>query len=172
MASFTDRDGRSWEVQICGPTIDLVREEVDPLFLRDDDTKDVNTATRLNSDPALLCHVIYLLCKKQCEKRDVSLDDFYSGVIGNGETIELAGEALAAAIINFTPPKKRALIEAVAAKQKAVEELAIAKGLAALNDPRMEAAVQQGIDEAIKKMWTRLNGVIGSPDTAESDPTA
>lgn len=172
MASFKDKDGRAWELQICGPTIDLVREEVDPLFLLDDDTKEVNTSNRLNNDPALLCHVIYLLCRKQCEKREVTLDDFYSQVIGSGETIEAAGEALAAAIVNFTPPKKRAFIQAVAAKQKAVEELAMAKAMAALNDPALEAKILASIDEAIAKALTPPTGATDLPGTAESGPKA
>ena len=81
-----------------------------------------------------------------------------------------AGEALAAAIVNFTPPKKRAFIEAVAKKQEAVEALARAKGLAALNDPNLDTMIERSIEEAMRKALTRLSGVTDSPATVESVP--
>ncbi len=175
MATFTDKDKREWDIRIDGPTIDAVRE-VDPLFLLDDDTTERNTALRLEADPALLCHVIYLLCKKQREERSFSLETFYQDVIGNGEAIQAAGEALTTAIENFTPPRKREFIKAVAKKQNAVEELARAKALARINDPafdpKISEALDRNLDSVIDKMLTRLGNVTSSPASAGSAPTA
>lgn len=174
MASFKDSKQRDWDIRICGPTIDLVREEVDPKFLLDDDGNEKNTGARLESDQALLCHVIFLLCKKQREERDVGLDEFYQDVIGTGEAIEAAGEALTAAIENFTRPATREFIKAVNKKQKAVAELARAKALARIEDPTLDpkisAALDKNLDGVIEKMLTQLGNATNSPDSAESDP--
>lgn len=171
MASFIDSKSREWTISICGPSIDDVRE-VDPQFLKDEDGAENNTASRLGEDPALLCHVIYTLCQKQREKRDVSLDEFYTEVIGDGEAIEAAGEALTTAIENFTPPRKREFIKVVAKKRKAVEELAMAKGLAKINDPNLDAQIEKMLDDAISKAFARLGNATDSPDSAESTPEA
>lgn len=152
MASFIDQKQREWDIRICAPTIDLVRED-DALFLLDDDNRKQNTAARLENDPSLLCHVIYTLCKKQREERGVTLDQFYEDVIGDGDTIAAAAEALAAAIENFTPPRKREFIRAVAEKQKAAENLALAKALAKLNDPTLEAKIEREIDERLANLF-------------------
>lgn len=173
MASFTDKEGREWNLRLSGPTIDLVRQEADPKFLLDDGEDD-NTATRLGDDAALFCHVIFVLCKKQRDDRSVSLDDFYNEVIGSGEAIEAAGEALEKAIANFTPPRKREFIAAVQKKQRAVEDLAMAKALAKINDPELEAQIlatlDRKIDAAIKNALTPPPNATSLPGSSESAP--
>lgn len=173
MASFIDSKQREWDIRICGPSIDLVRE-TDPLFLLDDESKDQNTPVRLAADPSLLCHVIYALCKKQRDERGVGLDDFYTEVIGDGESIEAAATALEVAITNFTPPKKRAFITAVANKQRAVEELAMTKAMARLNDPALENQISEALDKNLTavfgKLMTQLANATSSPASAESHP--
>ena len=174
MAAFKDTSGREWEIRIDGPAILRVRENGDEKFLLKDDDEN-NTASRLSDDPALLCHVIYLLCEKQRNERGVTLDSFYQEVIGSGEAIEAAGEALEKAIANFTPPRKRDFITAVASKQRKVEDLAMAQAMAKLNDPELEdriaAAINERIDAALNKL-TRPSSATSSPDSVESIQTA
>lgn len=170
MPSFRDNKDREWELRIDAPSIDKVREDYDPKFLLNDNDQD-NTASRLANDPALLCHVIYVLCGKQRAERNVSLDEFYGEVIGSGEAIEAAGEAVAKAIANFTSPQKRKFIEAIAQKERQIESLAIEKALAKINDPSLQerilASLDNNLDEAINKALMPRSNATSSPDSSE-----
>lgn len=154
-SAFKDSKGREWTLQITAPLIDAVRE-VDPKFLLDNPEAGDNTANRLAADSGLLCHVIYVLCRKQRESLGVTLDEFYVDALGTGELIEAAAAALEAAIENFTPPKKRAFIKAVATKQRAVEDLAIAKVTARISDPDLEAKISAAMDAQLDSILAQM----------------
>ena len=168
MAGFKDKEGREWKLQLDAPTIIRVREECDPQFMVNDATEGDNTATRLADDQVLLCLVLYQLCAKQCEKRELDRESFLSEVIADGDTIQSAVEALGVAITNFTPPRKRAFISAVAKERQAAEEYAMAQGMARLSDPAMQTQIRQKIDEALNKAFARLGSATDSQDSAES----
>jgi hypothetical protein len=155
MATFRDNKEREWTIRLDGPSILRVREESDERFLLNDDVEP-NTATRLAADPALLCHVIFLLCQKQREERSVSLDEFYEEVIGCGDTLAAAGDALEAALANFSHPRKRVFITAIAEKQRAVENLAMEQALAKIQDPALEEKIKLAIDAQIDAALNRL----------------
>ncbi len=139
MPSFKDQDARDWELPLDALAILKIREDCDPRFMLGDESEEDNTCLRLEDDPILLCRVLYLLCDKQRADRSVSEADFYLKVLGDGDTIQAAGEAMVATIINFIQPRKRKWIEAVVAKQKAVEDLVIAKALAKMDNPELIA---------------------------------
>lgn len=171
MPSFSDNKEREWEIKIDAILIDKIREDLDPKFLLNDSDQD-NTSNRLSRDPVLLCHVVYALCEKQRNQLGVSLDEFYGEVIGDGEAIEAAGRAVAKAIGNFISPQRRALGEAVAAKEQEVEKLGTEMVLARLNDPALSLAVMANldalIDEAINKTLMGQRSATSSPDLSAS----
>lgn len=170
MASFKDKDGREWKISIDAPTIMRVRETCDPLFMVSDAKEGDNTATRLADDQVLLCLVLYRLCDEQCEKRDLTDEQFLKEVIADGDTIQLAVEALEVAITNFIPTKKRPLISAVAKERHAAERYAMEKTMARLSDPQTQTAIRQSIDEALNKVFARLGSATDSQDSVESPP--
>ena len=176
MPSFKDQDARDWELPLDALAILKIREDCDPRFMLGDESEEDNTCLRLEDDPILLCRVLYLLCDKQRADRSVSEADFYLKVLGDGDTIQAAGEAMVATIINFIQPRKRKWIEAVVAKQKAVEDLVIAKALAKMDNPelisRMEKAIDMQMDAAIEKSLTQLENASDSPASAASTPAA
>lgn len=174
MSSFIDQANREWSVNIDAILIDRVREEADPKFLLNDTDED-NTAKRLANDPSLFCHTIFVLCEKQRNERGVTLDDFYREVIGNGEAIEAAGEALQQAIANFTSPRKRQFIEAITKKEREVEDLAMQRALAKVNDPALAekilATLDTNLDAALAKALTPAKSATNSPALSESTPS-
>ena len=172
MATFNDSSNRDWEIRICGPTIEQVREEADKLFLLDDEAKGHNTFERLDADPALFCHVIYVLCKKQCVERKIDdIESFCFAALETGEAMEAAAEALTKAHENFTPPRKREFIKAVANKRNEVEDLALKKAMAMLGDPTLETEMSEAMDKKLagvrSQMLTQLGSATSSPVSAE-----
>jgi hypothetical protein len=174
MASFHDKSGREWELRIDAPQIFKVRE-IDPKFMLGD-TEENNTAKRLGADPALLCHVIYELCAKQRDERSATLEQFYQDVIGNGEAIADAGDALAKAIANFTHPKTREFAERINHKQEEIRELAMEKALAKIDDPQLKekvlASLETRLDAEIENLLTQLSSATSSPASSASTPPA
>ena len=174
MATFKGSGNQEWNIRICGPTIIDVRAEADAHFLLNDG-EDNNTFARLEEDPALFCHVIYVLCKRQAVERKIeNMTDFCFAVLEKGEALESAAKALKEAHENFTQPKKREFIKAVARRQAAAEDLAMEEAMAMIDDPQLEAEMKKAISSNIaglrSKILTRLGSATDSPATAESLP--
>lgn len=176
MASFKDKSEREWKIQLDAPTILKVREEVDPKFMLGDDSEEENTCTRLGDDQVLLCLVLYVLCADQCEAARIGQASFMKDVIGDGDTIQAAGEALETAIVNFIQPRKRKWVKTVVEKTRAMEDLAIAKGLAKLDDPALmakwEASIDAQMDAALDGLTTLPKSATSSADLSASTPPA
>lgn len=172
MASFNDNSGKEWEVRLDAPTIMRIRGECDPRFMLEGDGED-NTYQRLQTDPVLLCRVIFHACHKQRGERQISEETFYFDVIG--DAIDAATDALLKAMQSFTPRRMRELLGAFAAKQTRIRQLVTEKALARLNDPGLEEAlvamVDKQIDAAFAESLTPPSSATSSPASAESAPT-
>lgn len=176
MATFKDAQDREWKVALeDARQIQRIREECDPDFLKNDfaNGADDNTFARLQSDPVLLCRVIFLLCEKQRVERGISEEGFYLGVIG--DAIESATNALLAAIKAFYPRRIRELLE-VFADQDILRQQAVEKAAARISDPELRAEIQQAmenqIDLGFKTLMTQLSSATTTPGSSESPPSA
>src|SRR5689334_4376134 len=127
MATFK-ANNQDWSLRLDAPTITRVRQECDPEFLQANEA--YKTFERVASDPVLLCRVIYLLCEKERKERKIEEENFYLHVLGSGDAIEQAAEALKDAILSFTPPRMRGLLTASAAKNERIRQIATDKALA------------------------------------------
>ncbi len=169
MASFKDKAGREWSIQLDSLSILKVREECDPRFMLGDESEEDNTCTRLGDDPITLCMVLYSLCEQQVKSAGLERDTFLKSVLCDGDTIQAAGEALVAAIINFTQPRKRRLLEAIVKKQKAVEELGVTMALAKIDDPatteKLKSLMATKMDAAIDRALTPPEKPFDSADS-------
>ena len=158
MAKFKDNKDVEWEITINATTVMKIRDDCDPNFLRNDDEID-NTYLRLQGDPVLLCRVIYLLCREQRQERDISEEDFYMEVIGNA--IDRATDALLKAILKFVPKRTRLILEAFA-EQGELQQAAIEKAVAKINDPKLRekllAELETKIETSAEEILTRLGG--------------
>jgi hypothetical protein len=162
MATFKDTAGREWQVAIDAPKIMRIREDCDSKFLLSDGERD-NTYERLLADPVLLCRVIFLLCHKEIADRSLSEEEFYLGVIG--DAIDAATEAMLKAIISFTPRRTREVLEVCAAKTEKFQQLAVAKALAKINDPTLEARLMEKIDADLTQA---LDQILTPPASASN----
>lgn len=173
MASFTDNKQRQWDIAIDAPSILRIREDCDPRFLLNDDEDD-NTYTRMQTDPVLLCRVIFLLCAKQRTERSVTEEDFYLNVIG--DAIDDATEAMLEAIKSFIPRRMREWVVASAAKATKLKQMGIEKALAKINDPALEEKMLESLDQAmdaeVERMLTQLLSATNSPAGSASPQSA
>lgn len=175
MASFKDSEGRTWEIAIDGPVGMRIRQELDPEFLLGDEDAEAATLTRLGKDRLLCASVVQMFCDKQRESRDLTVEKFWDA-LHDGDVIASAMDALSQAIINFTPPHKRPLLQAIVDKQREVESLGATMGLTKLSDPevnqKLTKAMQSRLDSAAENALTRFENATDSPDSAESTPPA
>lgn len=175
MASFKDSEGRSWEIAIDGPVGMRIRQELDPEFLLGDEDAESATLTRLGKDRLLRASFVQLFCDRQREARQLTVEQFWDA-LHDGDVIANAMDALSQAIINFTPPHQRKLLQAIVDKQREVESLGATMGMAKLNDPtinqKLTEAMQSRLDSETENALTRFANATDSPDSAESTPPA
>lgn len=173
MASFTDSEGREWLIEIDALLATRVRESCDPKFLLNDTEKE-NTFERLRKDSILFCQVLFHLCQRQREKREITEEMFYREVACNGDVIQVAMKAMRDAIVFFTPPPLRQLLVALA-EQEEMREQMIENVTQKLKDPALQAEVreqmQKKLDSDFEAALTRFQSVLNSPDLSASAPT-
>lgn len=103
MTTFTDTEGRSWEVHITTNALkrvhSLTGENIDTLF-------DEKTVDRLCTDYVFIADALYAVCKPQADERGVTDEQFGEALAG--EPLEKAIEALLEALVDFFPPKRQA----------------------------------------------------------------
>lgn len=167
MATFKDNADREWGIKIDGPTIYKVREDCDPKFLLDDEKDEQNTFARMQNDDALLCRVLFILCGKQRIAQGITEEDFNENV--TGDTIDRATEAMLAAIVNFTPRRKRGLLEAAAAKMQKLQQIGVEEATAMMNDPNLD---QQMVEALRQGLGARVEAVIRQMSATSSQATS
>jgi hypothetical protein len=175
MPEFKDNNGKPWSIVLDAPTIFGVRRDTcdrEGCKHKAGDCAGVDLAgpdgvayESLAADPCLLVNVLWLLCKKQAAEAGVDEPQFASGL--TGDAIDQATAAMLAGIADFFPPAKRALILAVIAKNNKMREMGMAKALAKIDDPDLEAraiaAVEAEMDVAIESALTRLSSATNTP---------
>ncbi len=154
---FTDATGTDWLVAVNVTTIKRVRD-----LLKDDDGTPVNLLAvvekkgtlmkQLATDPVLLVNVVYVLCQRQCQERNISDEQF--GELMAGDVIESATVALLEDLRDFFPKGQRELIGTALAKLKKFEALALERARERVDSPEFDAAIERRITEA----FAELNG--------------
>lgn len=170
MATFRDKTGRDWTIELDAPTIRRVRTECD-LDLVDIDGK---AYERMYDDPLLLCDCLWSVVRLQAEKASVTGEQFFEAV--KGDEFEPALIAIQKAVTDFTHPHRRKLLETVTAKNARIRELGMSRAVAKLEDPELEkralAEMERRMDEELEKALTRSLNATSSPGSSESHPTA
>ena len=188
MSQFSDNNGRKWTLALDAPAIRKVRKACSYTYENaagQSITRSVNLSDgtgeaygRMADDPVLLIDVLWLLCEEQAEKANVSDVQFGQALVG--DAIERATEAVLDAIKDFFPHAKRALMTAVAAKDRKIRELGLEKALAKINDPvlearalaAMEARMDAELEESLRKISIGSSSATSSPDSAASNQKA
>lgn len=169
MAAFVDKQGLDWVIEMDALLIDAIRADYDPKFMLDDFGQKQTTADRMAADPVLLCHATYLACQRQRDERNVSRDEFYRTVLSDGDTLQSVGDAWESVLANFISPRKRELVQTIAAKQKQVEALTLAKAMARINDPML---VEKIVAQAESKLEAEFRRLLTQPESATDTPAS
>lgn len=163
MSVFKDANGREWQIKIDAPKIRAVRQacQIDLGSL------DSSIFDSLESDPALLVDVLWVLCRDQAGgATDVS---FGEALVG--DPVEAATKALYDAYCDFFPTRKRLLLRSLADKQAAVTDKAIQQAMARINDPTLEEKLLKAADQKmareLESLLTSLNGATNSQESAD-----
>ncbi len=113
MKVFKDSIGREWSIVVNVGTAKAVKDLTTiNLF----DVYNKEECMRLFSDPVLLVNVLYVLCKKQCEERKLTDEQFGEGLVG--DAIEEAATVLLEEVANFFPSRRRKILETLLTKSK------------------------------------------------------
>ena len=160
MKSFTDNLGRTWTLVVNVAAIKRVRAlcEVDlnAIIEIEDGKPAAKLLERLSEDPVLLVDVLYAVCQPECDKKNVTDEDF--GAAMAGDAIDLATSALLDEVIDFFPEAKRLAFRKI---------LSATRRFAQIARKRMETMLQDGsFEDRLVSELERLTGL--SPNPPES----
>lgn len=163
MKSFTDNLGRTWTLVVNVAAIKRVRAlcNVDLNAIVEigrDNNPSTELLERLSSDPVLLVDVLYAVCKPECDRKNISDEDF--GAAMAGDAIDHATAALLDEVVDFFPEAKRLAFRKILSATRRFGEIAKKK---------LEAMLQDGkFEEKLVCELERLTGLSGNaPASAE-----
>ncbi|MDD5728825.1 MAG: hypothetical protein PHV59_09690 [Victivallales bacterium] len=107
MKIFKDNKGKEWEVDVNMFTVKQVR---DALGVNIVDLKNEDIITRFKDDIIFVVDVIYVICRKQVEKRNMDEESFAEALLGDG--LSNAVDALLDAWVDFFPEATRKRLRA------------------------------------------------------------
>jgi hypothetical protein len=164
MKTFNDSAGRTWTVDINVDTIKRVRD-----LTKTDDERGVNLLEvvegklidRLEADPILLVDVLYIVCKPEADKQNVSDEDF--GRAMRGDAIANGTKALLEDLADFFPEGKRQMIRKVLAKMETLR----ARAMAAVG-ARIDS---QELDQLLERALNVSSGSLPASSASTPDPS-
>lgn len=136
MKTFTDNQARDWQVAINVAAIKRVRDTLDVDLLAVDE----KLFEQLIGDPVLLVDLLYVLCRKQAEDRDISDEEF--GEAMAGDAVEQATQALLRELTDFFPEAKRQVLRKALDKLDRLQATAIRIAIDKLDDPQLDAQLE------------------------------
>lgn len=139
MKEFKDNKDRKWPVIVNVGTVKRVRSllDVDLMTVVEGDLLE-----RLRLDPVLLVDAIYVVCQPECEKRNVSDEEF--GAALTGEAIDGALTAFLEELVNFFPRPARTLLQKALAGMAQTDELAekvLTRKIESLDETELERLI-------------------------------
>ena len=145
MKTFTDTEGRTWNIDIHVTAVKRVRS-----------LTGVNIASMsgegiiaLANDPEKLCDVIFALVKPQADEKNITDEDF--GRAMRGDPIEHATNAFLEELVNFTPsPAGRKILGLALDQSKDLHETAMAKLAEHLEKGTAKQALTEKLDNILK----------------------
>ena len=160
MKEFRDDQGRPWMVAITVAAAERVRglvtvdvtedvEQPDGTVSRQTraapfdiiDTSNIaNTLQILRSQYGKVGEVLYAICRKQCEDKKISRDDFLDGL--RGDAIEAGVKAIEEELVDFFPPRLRKMVGLLATKMDEVAAEMLGQA-----EARMQAATASSLLE-------------------------
>jgi hypothetical protein len=166
MAQYVDSKDRKWIVSITGYEVKRVRELANfnlcALF-----DNDCELVLELFNDVTVLGDVLWVICEDECKERQVTEQQFRKSLIG--ESIDNASEAMREAIVDFFPPRRRAIVKRYFEKLLSLQPLIEEAQTQYLDGIDMEQEVRTRINELTGSKSTR--GSSNSPESSAVIPT-
>jgi hypothetical protein len=177
MKEFRDDQGRPWMVAITVAAAERVRglvtvdvtedvEQSDGTVSRQtrkapldiiDTSSIANTLQILRSQYGTVGEVLYAICRKQCEDKKISREDFLDGL--RGDAIEAGVKAIEEELVDFFPPRLRKMVGLLATKMNEVAAEMLGQA-----EARMQAATASSLLEQSGTPSTR------PPESSASTP--
>ena len=155
MKSFTDNLGRTWTMVVNVATIKRVRAlcgvDLNAIIEVEDGKPETRLLEKLSTDPVLLVDVLYAVCQPECDRRQVTDEDFGSAMAG--DAIDLATSALLDEIIDFFPDAKRQAFRKILSATRRFEEIAKKR----LSEALADSAFEDNIVSELERLtgWSR-----------------
>ena len=164
MKTFSDRRGRTWEVELNVSQMKRVRSAlgvdlVNVIAVNSDGALKTTLIDDIVNDPCLLVDILWVICEKQAKAEGVTDEDF--GAALAGDAIEDATRAFLDELVDFFPGARRLFLKkAVDLARKFAGQMAETLK-EALESPELEAMVLKAESQP----------ATASPESAESTPT-
>lgn len=163
MRRFTDRQARSWAIDINVSQIKRVRDllGVDLYRLIDDGLRPLS---ELLADPVRLVDVVFALVIDQAKQQGVSDDDF--GRAMAGDSIQDAAEAFTEELFDFFPETRdRLTLRRVLTKQREIAQV-----IAQQNDAAIDTLIPEEEARRILRVRAQKPSSGDAPASSESTP--
>ena len=162
MKSFTDRQGRSWTIEINYTSLRRVHALTGINLTRIVDPQS-NVMEQLTGDPFVLFDCLVAILQPQLDEKEITAEQF-------GEALdEESGDK---AIIDFFPEGKRMLLKRAFAKVTTAAQrrqtASLDQALRAVESPEFNQAIETALDEASR--LTSGSSATNSPASSASTP--
>lgn len=169
MKSFTDRQGRSWAIEINYTSLRRVHALTGINLTRIVDPQ-ANVMEQLTGDPFVLFDCLVAILQPQLDEKEVTAEQF--GEALDEESGDKASMALIEAIIDFFPEGKRMLLKRALTKVLTAAErrqlATLDQALQAVESPEFYQAIETALDEAGR--LTSGSSATNSPASSASTP--
>ena len=149
MKSFTDRQGRSWIIEINYTSLRRVHALTGINLTRIVEPRS-NVMEQLTGDPFILFDCLIAILQPQLDEKQITAEQF--GEALDEESGDKASMALIEAIIDFFPEGKRMLLRRALTKVLTAAErrqlATLDKALQAVESPEFSQAIETALDEA------------------------
>lgn len=113
MATWKDKNGKEWNCEITIKTLKQIKQRLGIDFL------DVQTSIKkMMQDVYTLCNVLYIVHEDECQKLNISDEDF--GGLLAGDSIDGATKAFIDSLLYFFPIQQRQMLEKITNKREQV----------------------------------------------------
>ena len=170
---FLDRKNRRWDLDLTWSAVQQLKREIgldiEELVPKQGDVKGASFQAFHDfiTDGLRLFEALWILLKAECERQNITQEDFGGGF--GGDTFEAAGQAFTQALIDFFPNHlRKALLRKVLEKGKAAMAIAGSRLAKEMDKIDLEALVNNNVDEALKKSSGGLPGLPALPTQAHT----
>lgn len=169
MKTFTDRQGRSWTIEINYTSLRRVKAATGVDLTRLVDPKS-DVMGQLTGDPFVLFDCLVALLQPQLDDKGITAEQFGESL--DEESADKAAVALIEAAIDFFQEGKRMLLKRAFAKVTTAAQrrqtASLDQALRAVESPEFEQAIETALDEASRS--TSGSSATSSPALSASTP--